>query len=86
MTIWSKRACADAAWCASFWVPRHGDATAWLLSGALALVVVLNHGTAYRMNLWNRAIFDAPEKHNGSEVLFVTHIVASHGLPRRDVG
>ena len=92
MTIWSKRACADAAWCAvlasagRLWVPRHGDATAWLLSGALALVVVLNLGTAYGMNLWNRAIFDAPEKHNGSEVLFVTHIVASHGLPRRDVG
>jgi putative ATP-binding cassette transporter len=56
-----------------FW-GRHGNATAWLLSGALALVVVLNLGTAYGMNLWNRAIFDALEKHNGSDVLFITLI------------
>ena len=54
-----------------FW-GRHGDATAWLRSGALALVVVLNLGTAFGMNLWNRAIFDALEKHNGNDVLFVT--------------
>src|SRR5579864_4616486 len=56
-----------------FW-GQHGDAAAWLLSGALALVVVLNLGTAYGMNLWNLAIFDALEKHNGSDVLFVTVI------------
>ena len=36
------------------------------------MVVVLNLGTAFGMNLWNRAIFDALEKHNGNEVLFVT--------------
>jgi putative ATP-binding cassette transporter len=53
-----------------FW-GRHGDATAWLLSGPLASVVVLNLGTAYGMNLWNRAIFDALEKHNGKDVLFI---------------
>ena len=67
-----------------FW-GRHGNATAWLLSGALALVVVLNLGTAYGMNLWNRAIFDALENHNGSHVLFIALIyfpllIASVGL------
>ena len=34
--------------------------------------MLLNLAAAYGMNVWNRAIFDALEKRDGSNVLFVS--------------
>src|SRR3954452_7204832 len=47
---------------------------AWALLGAILLTIVLNLAAAYGMNLWNRAIFDALEKHDSSTVLFLSLI------------
>lgn len=44
-----------------FW-GKSGERSAWWLSGAVVLIVVLNLGTLYGMNLWNRGIFDALDK------------------------
>jgi putative ATP-binding cassette transporter len=51
-----------------------GFRRAWLLTGAILLTIVLNLAVAYGMNLWNRAIFDALEKHNSATVLSLSLI------------
>jgi putative ATP-binding cassette transporter len=44
-----------------FWTDR-GSRVAWLLTGALFGIILLNLAAAYAMNVWNRNIFDALEK------------------------
>jgi putative ATP-binding cassette transporter len=44
-----------------FW-GRDGDRRAWILTGALAFILLTYLYTTYRMNVWNRDIFDALEK------------------------
>jgi vitamin B12/bleomycin/antimicrobial peptide transport system ATP-binding/permease protein len=56
-----------------FWGKR-GFRVAWILSGILLLIVVLNIGASYAMNLWNRAIFDALEKKDSNTVLLLSMI------------
>jgi vitamin B12/bleomycin/antimicrobial peptide transport system ATP-binding/permease protein len=47
-----------------------GDRLCWFLPGMILLTVFLNLATAYGMNLWNRAIFDALERRDATTVLF----------------
>jgi putative ATP-binding cassette transporter len=56
---------------ASFWSGPRGR-RAWLLSAAILLLVLLNLAASYAMNVWNREIFDALEKRDGSTVLFLS--------------
>jgi putative ATP-binding cassette transporter len=51
-----------------FWTDR-GSAMAWVLTGALLVVILLNLAAAYAMNVWNRSIFDALEKKEAGTVL-----------------
>jgi vitamin B12/bleomycin/antimicrobial peptide transport system ATP-binding/permease protein len=53
---------------AGYW-GRKGHRSAWPLSGAVLLIVVLNLGTLYGMNLWNRGIFDALDMRDSQRVL-----------------
>jgi vitamin B12/bleomycin/antimicrobial peptide transport system ATP-binding/permease protein len=46
-----------------------GSRRSWLLMGAIVLTIVLNLAVSYGMNIWNRAIFDALEKHGSGTVL-----------------
>ena len=54
---------------AEFW-GAEGGRQAWLLTGVILLLILLNLAASYAMNLWNRAIFDALEKRDASTVLF----------------
>jgi putative ATP-binding cassette transporter len=54
---------------AGFW-GAEGGRQAWLLTGVILLLILLNLAASYAMNLWNRAIFDALEKRDASTVLF----------------
>jgi putative ATP-binding cassette transporter len=49
-----------------FW--GRGNCYAWPLSGAVLLIILLNLGTLYAMNLWNRGFFDALDKRNTQQV------------------
>jgi putative ATP-binding cassette transporter len=51
-----------------FWGKR-GSRAAWPLSGVVLLIILLNLGTLYAMNLWNRGFFDALDKRNTQQVL-----------------
>ena len=51
---------------------KGGGRLSWVLTGSLLLVVLLNLAAAYGMNVWNRAIFDALEKHDGATVLLIS--------------
>jgi putative ATP-binding cassette transporter len=53
-----------------YWRLGGGERSAWVLTGGLFVLVLLNLGTSYGMNLWNRAIFDALEQRNSPEVLW----------------
>jgi putative ATP-binding cassette transporter len=54
-----------------FWGER-GRTVAWILSGTLFLIVLLNIAASYGMNLWNRAIFDALQGKNAQAVFFLS--------------
>jgi putative ATP-binding cassette transporter len=54
-----------------FWGER-GRSVAWILSGTLFLIVLLNIAASYGMNLWNRAIFDALQSKNTQAVFFLS--------------
>src|ERR1700736_2467779 len=54
-----------------FWRER-GSRVAWILTGALFLVVILNIAASYGMNLWNRAIFDALQNKDTQAVFFLS--------------
>ena len=56
-----------------FWSVR-GPRIAWLLSGALLVIILFNVAASYGMNLWNRAIFDALETRNSNAVFFLSMI------------
>jgi putative ATP-binding cassette transporter len=56
-----------------FWSKR-GRGIAWILSGTLLLIILLNIAASYGMNLWNRAIFDALDKKDANAVLFLSMI------------
>ena len=43
---------------------------AWLMSATLVLLVIGQIAIAYRINVWNRQIFDAMEKKDGAAVLY----------------
>ena len=51
-----------------FW-RRGSDRLAWVLTIGLLVLILLNLGTQYGINVWNRAIFDALEKHDSARVL-----------------
>ena len=57
---------------ASLYWGKDGGKRAWLLTGGLLAIVLLNLASAYGMNVWNRAIFDALEKRDSSDVLFIS--------------
>jgi putative ATP-binding cassette transporter len=56
-----------------FWTDRRSH-MAWMLSGLLLLIILLNLAASYAMNLWNRSIFDALEKKEASTVLTLSMI------------
>jgi putative ATP-binding cassette transporter len=58
---------------AGFW-GTNGARLARVLPGLILLTIILNLAASYGMNIWNRAIFDALEKHNASRVLFLSLI------------
>ena len=59
---------------ASHYWGKNGGRLARVLTGATLLVVLFNLAASYGMNLWNRAIFDALEKHDAGSVLFISLI------------
>ena len=52
-----------------FW-GRTGDRRAWILTGALGAILVIQLLVQYRVNVWNRDIFNALEQKDSSAVLF----------------
>src|ERR1700719_2425845 len=54
-----------------FW-SSNGDRLAWMLSIGLLVLIVVNVGFQYGINVWNRAIFDAIEKRDSATVLYLT--------------
>jgi len=60
---------------ASFWETALGfwgkgaGSTAWWLTGSLVTIILVNLFVQYRINVWNREIFDALEKKDASKVL-----------------
>ena len=63
-----------------FWISargywgKNGDRLAWLLSTGLLILIVANVGSQYGINIWNRAIFDAIEKHDSAMVFYMTAV------------
>jgi len=63
-----------------FWISargywgKNGDRLAWLLSTGLLILIVANVGIQYGINIWNRAIFDAIEKHDSAMVFYMTAV------------
>jgi putative ATP-binding cassette transporter len=63
-----------------FWISargywgKNGDRLAWLLSTGLLILIVANVGIQYGINIWNRAIFDAIEKHDSTMVFYMTAV------------
>ena len=53
-----------------FW-GRRGARVAWLLSGAILLIVLLNLAASYGMNVWHRVIFDALQGKDSDTVLLL---------------
>ena len=56
-----------------FWGLR-GARWSWVLCGVLCLIIVLNLAASYGMNVWTRVIFDALQKRDSDEVLFLSMI------------
>ncbi|TGQ74432.1 ABC transporter ATP-binding protein/permease [Mesorhizobium sp. M00.F.Ca.ET.186.01.1.1] len=63
-----------------FWISgrgywgRHGDRLAWPLTVGLLMLIVINVGFQYGINVWNRAIFDAIEKRDAHTVYFLSAV------------
>ena len=60
-----------------FWTDSKSH-MAWLLSGMLLVIILLNLAAAYAMNQWNRSIFDALEKKEASTVLDAVDGLSRH--------
>jgi len=56
-----------------FW-RKGGGRAAWLLTGALLALIILQLFFQYRINVWNRAIFDALEKRDSAAVFYQSTI------------
>ena len=56
-----------------FWI-NGADRLAWVFSISLLVLILLNLGAQYGINRWNRAIFDALEKHDSASVLYLAGI------------
>ncbi|QKX00109.1 ABC transporter ATP-binding protein/permease [Agrobacterium sp. CGMCC 11546] len=56
-----------------FW-SRRGDALAWPFTLGLLVMIGINVGFQYGINIWNRGIFDAIEKRDASTVYFLASI------------
>lgn len=56
-----------------FW-RKGGGRTAWLLTITIIILGLVNLGLQYRLNLWNRMMFDALDQRDGSGVLYQTMI------------
>src|SRR5262249_58076516 len=54
-----------------FW-GRRGDRLAWVLSGLVLALILLNLAAQYGINVWNRVIFDALEARDSRTVLFLS--------------
>lgn len=52
-----------------FWAPSSGW-NAWFWTLALVLIVIMQVFVQFRINVWNRSIFDALEQRQGREVLY----------------
>lgn len=63
-----------------FWISargywgRGGDRLAWPCSIGLLVLICINVGFQYGINVWNRAIFDAIEQHNARTVYFLSAV------------
>jgi putative ATP-binding cassette transporter len=52
-----------------FWGRAKGDRRAWLLTGGLVAILAIQLVVQYRINVWNRDIFNALEQKDGAAVL-----------------
>ena len=52
-----------------YWRRCNGERSAWILTAGLLILVLLNLGISFEVNLWNRAIFDALDQRNSAGVL-----------------
>jgi putative ATP-binding cassette transporter len=63
-----------------FWISargywgRNGDGFAWPCTIGLIALICMNVGFQYGINLWNRGIFDAIEKHDAHTVYFLSAV------------
>jgi len=63
-----------------FWISgrgywgRHGDKLGWPLTIGLLILIGINVGFQYGINVWNRAIFDAIEKRDAHTVYFLSAV------------
>ncbi|WP_375414854.1 ABC transporter ATP-binding protein/permease [uncultured Bradyrhizobium sp.] len=63
-----------------FWISargywgKNGGRLAWGFSIGLGILIVVNVGFQYGINVWNRAIFDAIEKRDSATVFYLTGI------------
>ncbi|MBB2752575.1 UNVERIFIED_ORG: putative ATP-binding cassette transporter [Rhizobium aethiopicum] len=63
-----------------FWISAHhywgrgGDRLAWPCTLGLLALIGINVGFQYGINLWNRAIFDAIERHDAGTVYFLSAV------------
>src|SRR5436305_13120358 len=61
-----------------FWISargywgNNGDRLAWLFSIGLLILIVVNVGFQYGINVWNRAIFDAIEQRDAATAFYLT--------------
>src|SRR3981081_4056300 len=56
-----------------FW-GKSGDRLAWIFCIGLLALIVTNVGFQYGINVWNRAIFDAIEKHDSASVFHLSAV------------
>ena len=57
-----------------FWSRSRGDRLAWILAGSLVVLIFANLAAQFGINLWNRAIFDALERHDSATVLILSGV------------
>src|SRR5258707_2384456 len=56
-----------------FW-GANGDRLAWILSIGLLVLIVVNVGFQYGINVWNRAMFDGIEKRDSATVYYLSAV------------
>jgi putative ATP-binding cassette transporter len=87
----TRRYLLGAFWDAAlgFW-RRGAGPTAWMLTGLVVVLAFVNLALQYRLNVWNRAMFDALDHKDGSGVLrqsliFLPLTIGSVGLAAASV-